>query len=98
MRRRHDQHVAMHIARHIAGNDADQGVSETGVSMRSERQQMNAAQGSSTSPHDDELGLCGAPPDFFLRMHPPALACTLGSWSVALAGITQSKQRATAGA
>lgn len=25
--------------------------------------------------------------DFFLRMHPPALAYTLGSWSVALAGI-----------
>ena len=26
-------------------------------------------------------------PDFFLRMHPPALAYTLGSWSVTLAGI-----------
>jgi multicomponent K+:H+ antiporter subunit G len=25
--------------------------------------------------------------DFFLRMHPPALAYTLGSWSVTLAGI-----------
>ncbi len=25
--------------------------------------------------------------DFFLRMHPPALAYTAGSWSVALAGI-----------
>ena len=25
--------------------------------------------------------------DFFLRMHPPALAYTLGSWCVALAGI-----------
>jgi len=25
--------------------------------------------------------------DFFLRMHPPALAYTFGSWSVALAGI-----------
>jgi multicomponent K+:H+ antiporter subunit G len=25
--------------------------------------------------------------DFFLRMHPPALAFTLGSWSVSLAGI-----------
>ena len=25
--------------------------------------------------------------DFFLRMHPPALAYTLGSWTVALAGI-----------
>ncbi len=27
------------------------------------------------------------PVDFFLRMHPPALAYTLGSWCVALAGI-----------
>lgn len=27
------------------------------------------------------------PSDFFVRMHPPALAYTLGSWSVALAGI-----------
>jgi multicomponent K+:H+ antiporter subunit G len=26
-------------------------------------------------------------PDFFLRMHPPALAYTLGSWCVTLAGI-----------
>ena len=26
-------------------------------------------------------------PDFFRRMHPPALAYTFGSWSVALAGI-----------
>jgi multicomponent K+:H+ antiporter subunit G len=26
-------------------------------------------------------------PDFFLRMHPPALAYTVGSWSVTLAGI-----------
>ena len=26
-------------------------------------------------------------PDFFLRMHPPALAYTLGSWCVALAGV-----------
>lgn len=26
-------------------------------------------------------------PDFFLRMHPPALAYTLGSWCVSLAGI-----------
>jgi multicomponent K+:H+ antiporter subunit G len=26
-------------------------------------------------------------PDFFLRMHPPALAYTFGSWSVTLAGI-----------
>lgn len=26
-------------------------------------------------------------PDFFLRMHPPALAYTLGSWTVTLAGI-----------
>jgi multicomponent K+:H+ antiporter subunit G len=26
-------------------------------------------------------------PDFFLRMHPPALAYTFGSWSVALAGV-----------
>jgi multicomponent K+:H+ antiporter subunit G len=25
--------------------------------------------------------------DFFQRMHPPALAYTLGSWSVALAGV-----------
>ena len=25
--------------------------------------------------------------DFFLRMHPPALAYTLGSWSVAAAGV-----------
>ena len=27
------------------------------------------------------------PVDFFLRMHPPALAYTLGNWCVALAGI-----------
>lgn len=26
-------------------------------------------------------------PDFFLRMHPPAIAYTLGSWSVTLATI-----------
>ena len=26
-------------------------------------------------------------PDFFLRMHPPALAYTFGSWSVSLASI-----------
>jgi multicomponent K+:H+ antiporter subunit G len=26
-------------------------------------------------------------PDFFLRMHPPALAYTMSSWCVALAGI-----------
>jgi multicomponent K+:H+ antiporter subunit G len=26
-------------------------------------------------------------PDFFLRMHPPALAYTFGSWSVSIAGI-----------
>ncbi|HEX6272163.1 MAG TPA: Na+/H+ antiporter subunit G [Polyangiaceae bacterium] len=26
-------------------------------------------------------------PDFFLRLHPPALAYTFGSWCVALAGI-----------
>ncbi|MGE0871426.1 MAG: Na+/H+ antiporter subunit G [Kofleriaceae bacterium] len=26
-------------------------------------------------------------PDFFVRMHPPALAYTFGSWSVTLAGI-----------
>lgn len=26
-------------------------------------------------------------PDFFLRMHPPALAYTFGSWCVSLAGI-----------
>lgn len=26
-------------------------------------------------------------PDFFMRMHPPALAYTFGSWSVTLAGI-----------
>jgi multicomponent K+:H+ antiporter subunit G len=26
-------------------------------------------------------------PDFFLRMHPPALTYTFGSWSVTLAGI-----------
>ena len=26
-------------------------------------------------------------PDFFLRMHPPALAYTFGSWSVTLAGV-----------
>ena len=26
-------------------------------------------------------------PDFFLRLHPPALAYTFGSWTVALAGI-----------
>ena len=27
------------------------------------------------------------PADFFVRMHPPALAYTFGSWSVALAGV-----------
>ena len=26
-------------------------------------------------------------PDFFMRMHPPALAYTFGSWTVTLAGI-----------
>jgi multicomponent K+:H+ antiporter subunit G len=26
-------------------------------------------------------------PDFFLRMHPPALAYTFGTWCVALAGV-----------
>ena len=26
-------------------------------------------------------------PDFFLRMHPPALAYTIASWSVSLAGV-----------
>lgn len=26
-------------------------------------------------------------PDFFLRMHPPALAYTFGSWTVTLAGV-----------
>ena len=26
-------------------------------------------------------------PDFFLRMHPPTLAYTVGSWCVALAGV-----------
>ena len=26
-------------------------------------------------------------PDFFVRMHPPAVAYTIGSWSVTLAGI-----------
>jgi multicomponent K+:H+ antiporter subunit G len=26
-------------------------------------------------------------PDFFLRMHPPAIAYTFGSWCVALAGV-----------
>jgi multicomponent K+:H+ antiporter subunit G len=26
-------------------------------------------------------------PDFFIRMHPPALAYTFGTWSVTLAGI-----------
>jgi len=26
-------------------------------------------------------------PDFFLRMHPPAVAYTFGSWCVALAGV-----------
>lgn len=26
-------------------------------------------------------------PDFFLRMHPPALAYTFGSWTVTIAGI-----------
>ena len=29
-------------------------------------------------------------PDFFLRMHPPALAYTFGSWCVALAGVLYS--------
>ncbi|WP_437975521.1 Na+/H+ antiporter subunit G [Sorangium sp. So ce295] len=29
-------------------------------------------------------------PDFFLRLHPPALAYTFGSWCVALAGILYS--------
>jgi multicomponent K+:H+ antiporter subunit G len=32
------------------------------------------------------VGFLGLP-DFFLRMHPPSLAYTLGSWSVTLAGI-----------
>ena len=32
------------------------------------------------------IGFVGLP-DFFLRMHPPALAYTVGSWSVTLAGI-----------
>lgn len=32
------------------------------------------------------IGFLGLP-DFFLRMHPPALAYTFGSWCVALAGI-----------
>lgn len=32
-------------------------------------------------------------PDFFLRMHPPALAYTFGSWCVALAGITDLSMR-----
>jgi multicomponent K+:H+ antiporter subunit G len=32
------------------------------------------------------LGFLGLP-DFFLRMHPPALAYTVGSWCVALAGV-----------
>lgn len=31
--------------------------------------------------------------DFFLRMHPPALAYTLGSWTVALAGIVTLSTR-----
>lgn len=26
-------------------------------------------------------------PDFFIRMHPPALAYTIGSWTVAAAGV-----------
>ena len=32
------------------------------------------------------IGFLGLP-DFFLRLHPPALAYTFGSWCVALAGI-----------
>jgi multicomponent K+:H+ antiporter subunit G len=32
------------------------------------------------------LGFLGLP-DFFLRMHPPALAYTFGSWCVTLAGM-----------
>jgi multicomponent K+:H+ antiporter subunit G len=32
-------------------------------------------------------------PDFFLRMHPPALAYTLGSWCVALAAIVSVSVR-----
>lgn len=32
------------------------------------------------------VGFLGLP-DFFLRMHPPALAYTFGSWCVTLAGI-----------
>ncbi|HET8938899.1 MAG TPA: monovalent cation/H(+) antiporter subunit G, partial [Polyangiales bacterium] len=32
------------------------------------------------------VGFLGLP-DFFLRMHPPALAYTVGSWSVSLASI-----------
>ena len=31
--------------------------------------------------------------DFFLRMHPPALAYTVGSWCVALAGIVYFSAR-----
>lgn len=31
--------------------------------------------------------------DFFLRMHPPALAYTFGSWCVTLAGILYSSMR-----
>ena len=33
--------------------------------------------------------------DFFLRMHPPALAYTLGSWTVALAGILTFSTRSS---
>lgn len=32
-------------------------------------------------------------PDFFLRMHPPALAYTLGSWSVTLATVVHFTAR-----
>lgn len=32
-------------------------------------------------------------PDFFLRMHPPALAYTFGSWCVTLAGILYFSMR-----
>lgn len=32
-------------------------------------------------------------PDFFLRMHPPALAYSFGSWCVALAGVIHSSAR-----
>lgn len=37
-------------------------------------------------------------PDFFLRMHPPALAYTIGSWCVTLAGIIAVAMRDGRGA